>query len=163
MKYRKIFGLSANIFLLGLISLLTDISSEMIFTLMPLFLANVLGASTIIIGVVEGIAESTASILKVFSGWFSDKLGKRKIITFAGYALSTLVKPLMYFAGSWGIVLSIRFGDRVGKGIRSAPRDALVADSLKPGERGKGFGIHRAMDTAGAALGLDTARTETST
>jgi MFS family permease len=90
MKYRKIFGLSANIFLLGLISLLTDISSEMIFTLMPLFLANVLGASTIIIGVLEGIAESTASILKVFSGWFSDKLGKRKIITFAGYALSTL-------------------------------------------------------------------------
>jgi MFS family permease len=154
MKYRKIFGLSANIFLLGLISLLTDISSEMIFTLMPLFLANVLGASTIIIGVLEGIAESTASILKVFSGWFSDKLGKRKIITFAGYALSTLVKPLMYFAGSWGIVLGIRFGDRVGKGIRSAPRDALVADSLKPGERGKGFGIHRAMDTAGAALGL---------
>jgi MFS family permease len=154
MKYRKIFGLSANIFLLGLISLLTDISSEMIFTLMPLFLANVLGASTIIIGVVEGIAESTASLLKVFSGWFSDKLGKRKFITFAGYAVSTVVKPLMYFAGSWGMVLGIRFGDRVGKGIRSAPRDALVADSLKAGERGKGFGIHRAMDTAGAALGL---------
>jgi MFS family permease len=154
MKYRKILGLSANVFLLGLISLLTDISSEMIFTLMPLFLANILGASTIVIGVVEGIAESTASLLKVFSGWFSDKLGKRKIITFAGYVLSTLVKPLMYFAGSWGMVLGIRFGDRVGKGIRSAPRDALVADSLKAGERGKGFGIHRAMDTAGAAIGL---------
>jgi MFS family permease len=154
MKYRKIFGLSANIFLLGLISLLTDISSEMIFTLVPLFLTNVIGASTIIVGVVEGVAESAASLLKVFSGWFSDKIKKRKIITFIGYGLSTLVKPLMYIAGSWGLVLGIRFGDRVGKGIRSAPRDALVADSLKANERGKGFGIHRAMDTAGAALGL---------
>lgn len=154
MKYKKILGLSANVFLLGLISLLTDISSEMIFTLVPLFLANVIGASTIIIGVVEGVAESTASLLKVFSGWFSDRLGKRKIITFAGYALSTLVKPLMYFASSWGLVLGVRFGDRVGKGIRSAPRDALVADSLNANERGRGFGIHRAMDTAGAALGL---------
>jgi MFS family permease len=154
MQNRRIFNLSANIFLLGLISLLTDVSSEMIFTLVPLFLSNIIGASTIIIGLVEGIAESTASLLKVFSGWFSDKLGKRKIITFIGYALSTVVKPLMYFAGNWGMVLGIRFADRVGKGIRSAPRDALVADSLQVGERGKGFGIHRAMDTAGAALGL---------
>jgi MFS family permease len=154
MNYKKIFSLSANIFLLGLISLLTDVSSEMIFTLVPLFLANVIGASTIIIGVVEGVTESTASLLKVFSGWFSDRIGKRKVITFIGYFLSTVVKPLMYIAGSWGMVLGIRFGDRVGKGIRTAPRDALIADSLKVNERGVGFGVHRAMDTIGAALGL---------
>ncbi len=151
---RKIFGLNPNIFFLGLVSFLTDVSSEMIFTLLPLFLANVLGAAPIIIGFVEGVAESTASLLKLASGWLSDKLGKRKALAFIGYALSTLAKPLMLIANSWGLILGVRFADRFGKGIRTAPRDALVADSVPANERGKGFGFHRAMDTAGAALGL---------
>jgi MFS family permease len=154
---KKIFGLHPNIFFLGMVSLLTDVSSEMIFTLMPLFLANVLGTPTVLIGLIEGIAESTASLMKVASGWISDKFGKRKILAVSGYGFSTLFKPLMFFAGSWGLALGVRFADRLGKGIRNAPRDALVADSLEPYERGKGFGIHRTMDTAGAAIGLISA------
>ena len=151
---KRIFGLNPNIFFLGLVSFLTDVSSEMIFTLLPLFLANVLGAAPVTIGLIEGIAESTASLLKIFSGWFSDKLGKRKALAVIGYALSAFAKPLMYVATTWGLVLGVRFTDRLGKGVRTAPRDALVADSLSADERGKGFGIHRTMDTAGAALGL---------
>ena len=151
---RKIFGLNPNIFFLGLISFLTDVSSEMIFTLLPLFLANVLGAATVIIGFIEGVAESTASLLRIFSGWLSDKLGRRKSLAFIGYGLSTLAKPFMYLATTWGMVLGIRFTDRLGKGLRTAPRDALVADSVSAMERGRGFGFHRAMDTAGAAIGL---------
>ena len=151
---KKIFGLHPNIFFLGLVSFLTDVSSEMIFTLIPLFLANVLGAAPVIIGFVEGVAESTASLLKVFSGWLSDKLGKRKSLAIIGYGLSTLAKPFMYVATTWGMVLGIRFTDRLGKGVRTAPRDALVADSVSADERGKSFGFHRAMDTSGAALGL---------
>ena len=154
---RKIFGLNPNVFFLGLVSFFTDISSEMIFTLMPLFLSNILGAATIIIGLIEGITESAAALLKVFSGWISDRLGKRNIVTFTGYALSALAKPFMYVASTWGIVVGIRFADRFGKGIRSAPRDALIADSLTSSERGRGFGFHRMMDTAGAAVGLITA------
>jgi MFS family permease len=153
-KIRRIFGLHPNIFFMGLVSFLTDVSSEMIFTLLPLFLANVLGVAPVIVGVIEGVAESTASLLKLVSGWLSDKSGKRKSLAIAGYGLSTLVKPLMYVATTWGVVLGIRFTDRLGKGIRTAPRDALIADSLAAHERGKGFGIHRAMDTSGAALGL---------
>ena len=151
---KKIFGLHSNIFFLGLVSFLTDVSSEMVFTLIPLFLANVLGAAPVIIGFVEGVAESTASLLKVFSGWLSDKLGKRKSLAIIGYVLSTLAKPFMYIATTWGLVLGIRFTDRLGKGVRTAPRDALVADSVSADERGKSFGFHRAMDTSGAALGL---------
>ena len=151
---KKIFGLNPNIFFLGLVSFLTDVSSEMIFTLLPLFLANILGAAPIIIGFVEGVAESTASLLKIFSGWLSDKLGKRKSLAIIGYGLSTLAKPFMYIATTWGLVLGVRFSDRLGKGVRTAPRDALVADSVSADERGKSFGFHRAMDTSGAALGL---------
>lgn len=151
---RKIWGLNPNVFFLGLVSLLTDVSSEMIFTLVPVFLSNVLGAGTAIIGFIAGLTESTDAIFKIFSGWFSDRLGKRKLLTIAGYSLSTVVKPMMYLASTWGIVLAVRFGDRVGKGIRGAPRDALVADSLSAGELGRGFGLHRAMDTLGAVLGL---------
>lgn len=151
---RKIFGLHPNIFFMGMVSFLTDVSSEMIFTLLPLFLANILGVAPIVIGLIEGLAETTASLLKLVSGWLSDKLGKRKALAIIGYGLSTLVKPLMYIATTWGMVLGVRFGDRLGKGMRTAPRDALVADSLTPHERGKGFGIHRSMDTAGAVLGL---------
>ncbi len=151
---KPIFGLNPNIFYLGLVSFLTDVSSELIFTLLPLFLANVLQTGTVIIGLIEGVAESTASLLKIASGWFSDKLGNRKNLSFIGYALSTLSKPFMLIVSTWGPVMAIRFADRFGKGIRSAPRDALVADSCDDDERGKAFGFHRAMDTSGAALGL---------
>lgn len=146
--------LHPNIFFMGMVSFLTDISSEMIFTLLPLFLANILGATTVIIGFIEGLADSTASVVRVISGWLSDRMGKRKPLTFAGYALSTIAKPFMYIASTWPVVLGIRFADRLGKGIRTAPRDALVADSATLENRGKAFGFHRAMDTFGAACGL---------
>jgi MFS family permease len=142
------------VFFLGIVSLLTDVSSEMIFTLVPLFLSNVLGAAPTIIGLIGGLSESADAILRIFSGWFSDRMGKRKSLALVGYSISTVAKPFMYLASSWGAVLVIRFGDRVGKGIRSSPRDALVADSVSAEERGKGFGLHRAMDTTGAVLGL---------
>ena len=151
---KPVFGLNPNIFYLGVVSFLTDVSSELIFTLLPLFLSNVLQTGTVIIGFIEGVAESTASILKVLSGWFSDKSGNRKGLSFIGYALSTLAKPFMLIAGTWGPVMAIRFADRFGKGIRTAPRDALLADSSSESERGKAYGFHRAMDTSGAALGL---------
>ena len=151
---RRIFGLSINVFLLGIVSLLTDASSEMIFTLVPLFLANVLGAGVTIIGLVGGLSESTDAIFRIFSGWLSDKVGRRKPLAVLGYSISTLAKFFMYFAAHWGGVLAIRFGDRVGKGLRSSPRDALVADSVTAEERGRGFGLHRAMDSLGAVLGL---------
>ncbi len=147
-------ALHPNIFFLGMVSFLTDVSSEMIFTLMPLFLANILGATTVVIGFVEGLADSIASLLRVVSGWLSDRLGKRKPLTFAGYAISTVAKPFMYLANTWSMVLGIRFADRLGKGIRTAPRDALVADSARLENRGKAFGFHRAMDTSGAVCGL---------
>jgi len=153
-KDRRIFGLNPNIFWLGAVSFLTDVSSELIFTLLPLFLSNILQTGTVIIGLVEGVAESTASLLKIASGWLSDKIGNRKELSFIGYALSTLAKPFMLIASTWGPVMGIRFADRFGKGIRSAPRDALVGDSCDESERGKAFGFHRAMDTSGAALGL---------
>jgi MFS family permease len=151
---KRIFGFSPNVFFLGIVSLLTDISSEMIFTLVPLFLSNVLGVATTIVGLVGGLSDSTDAIFRIISGWFSDKIGQRKLLAVVGYSLSTVVKPLMYLANTWGAVLAIRFGDRVGKGVRSSPRDALVASSVLPSERGKGFGFHRAMDTTGATLGL---------
>jgi MFS family permease len=151
---KRIFGLNPNIFFLGLVSFLTDVSSEMIFTILPLFLANVLGAAAVVIGFIEGVAESTASLLKFFSGWLSDRIGQRKSLAFIGYLLSTLAKPFMYIATTWGLVLGVRFADRFGKGVRTAPRDALVADSVSAEQRGRAFGFHRAMDTSGAALGL---------
>lgn len=151
---KKVLGLNPNVFFLGIVSLLTDVSSEMIFTLVPLFLSNVLGAGATMVGLVGGLSEGTDAILRIFSGWFSDRIGKRKPLALLGYGFSTLAKPFMYLASSWGAVLAIRFGDRVGKGIRTAPRDALVADSVSAEERGRGFGLHRAMDTSGAVLGL---------
>jgi MFS family permease len=154
---KKVLGVSRNVFFLGWVSLLTDVSSEMIFTVMPLFLLNVLKVGTPIIGLIEGIAEGTASLLKLVSGWLSDRLGQRKSLAVFGYGLSTLAKPFLYIASSWGVVLAVRFSDRVGKGIRSAPRDALVADSTSPNEMGRSFGFHRAMDTMGAVLGLSLA------
>jgi MFS family permease len=150
----KIWGLHPNIFFLGLVSLLTDISSEMIFTLVPLFVANVLGAGAIVVGLIGGLSESTDAVFRIFSGRISDRIGKRKLLAVTGYGFSTVVKPFMYLASTWGVVLAVRFGDRVGKGIRSSPRDALVADSVAKEERGRSFGVHRAMDTSGAVLGL---------
>jgi MFS family permease len=146
--------LPRNVWAVGLTSLFMDISSEMVINILPLFLANVLGVKTNIIGLIEGIAEATASILKLFSGWLSDKLGGRKWLAVAGYGLSAITKPFFYFANSWGLIAGVRWADRVGKGIRTAPRDALVADSVTKGTRGLAFGFHRAMDTAGAMIGL---------
>jgi MFS family permease len=146
--------ISRNVWAVTLTSFLTDISSEMLFNLLPLFLFNVLGARTAVIGLIEGIAESTSSILKILSGWFSDRLGTRKGLAISGYALSTLAKPFLYFANTWGWVLGVRFADRAGKGLRTAPRDALLADSVSEKRRGLAFGLHRAGDTGGAVLGL---------
>lgn len=146
--------LPRNVWVVTATSFLTDISSEMVLNLVPLFLSNVLGAKTSIIGLIEGIAETTASLLKLYSGWLSDKLGKRKWLTVLGYGLSTLAKPFLYFANTWNWVLGVRFADRVGKGIRTAPRDALIAGSIDEKQRGLAFGLHRAGDTAGAFLGL---------
>ncbi len=147
-------NLPRNVWIVTAVSFLTDISSEMVFNLLPLFLSNVLGVKTNIIGVIEGIAETTASLLKVFSGWLSDRLHQRKWLTVVGYGLSTIAKPFLYFVTSWGGVLAVRFSDRVGKGIRTAPRDALIADTIDEQHRGIAFGLHRAGDTAGAALGI---------
>ena len=146
-------GITKNVLILGFISLLTDVSSEMIYPLLPVFLTAVLGAGPAFIGIIEGIAESTASILKLFSGWFSDKVKKRKPLILIGYSLSTISRPLVAISSSWFQVLLIRFSDRVGKGIRTAPRDALIADSIHPSALGKAFGFHRAMDHAGAVIG----------
>jgi len=129
----------------------------MIVYLLPLFLTNVLGAQTAVVGLIEGVAESTASLTKLISGWLSDKLGKRKGLTIFGYSLSAVAKPLFLLANTWPLVLLLRFADRLGKGIRTAPRDALVADSVRADNRGFSFGLHRAADTAGATLGLAVA------
>ena len=145
---------SRNVWAVTITSFLTDISSEMLFNLLPLFLFNVLGARTALIGLIEGVAETTSSLLKVMSGWFSDRLGSRKGLALSGYSLSTLAKPFLYFATTWGWVLGVRFADRAGKGLRTAPRDALLADSVGAEQRGLAFGFHRAGDTAGAVVGL---------
>jgi len=149
--------LHPNIWVVTATSFLTDISSEMIVYLIPLFLANILGVRTAVIGLIDGIAETTASLLKIYSGALSDKLGNRKWLAVIGYGLSTISKPFLYFANSWGWVLGVRFGDRAGKGIRTAPRDALVAASTDEKSRGLAFGLHRAGDTAGAFLGIGIA------
>jgi len=146
--------LPRNVWAVGFTSFFMDVSSDMTLNILPLFLANVLGVQTSVIGLIEGIAEATASILKLFSGWLSDKLGGRKWLAVIGYALSALSKPFFFIANTWGLVASVRWADRVGKGIRTAPRDALVADSTPKAMRGLAFGFNRAMDKAGANLGL---------
>ena len=147
-------ALPRNVWAVSLTSFFMDISSEMVINLLPLFLSNVLGVGTSVIGLIEGIAEATASLLKVFSGWLSDRLGGRKWLAVSGYVLSALSKPFFYFATSWTTVLAVRWADRVGKGVRTAPRDALVADSIDESQRGLAFGFHRAADTGGAVVGL---------
>ncbi len=146
--------LPRNVWAVGFTSFFMDISSEMVLNIVPLFLANVLGVQTSIIGLIEGIAEATASILKLFSGWLSDKLGGRKWLAVAGYGLSAFSKPFFYLASSWELIAGVRWADRIGKGIRTAPRDALVADSTTKETRGLAFGFNRALDKAGAMVGL---------
>jgi MFS family permease len=141
------------VWLLGLVSLCMDFSSEMIHSLLPVFLVSVLGTSTVTLGLIEGIAEGTASIAKVFSGVLSDRVGRRKPLVLLGYGLAAISKPLFPLAQSWGWILFARFADRIGKGIRGAPRDALVADVTPPEVRGAAYGLRQSLDTAGALLG----------
>jgi len=142
-----------TVWVLGLVSLSMDISSEMIHALMPLFLTVTLGASASLIGMIEGIAESSASIVKVFSGYLSDRLGRRKPLLLAGYGLGALSKPLFALAGAPSVVFIARLADRIGKGIRGAPRDALVADVTPPSVRGRAYGLRQSLDTIGAFVG----------
>ncbi|OJW48294.1 MAG: MFS transporter [Thiobacillus sp. 65-1059] len=150
---REIRKIPAGIWVLGFVSMLMDISSEMIHSLLPLFMVSTLGATAFVVGVVEGLAESTALIVKVFSGALSDYLGKRKGLAVFGYALGALSKPLFAIAPTMGVVLTARFLDRVGKGVRGAPRDALVADIAPAEVRGAAFGLRQSLDTVGAFLG----------
>jgi MFS family permease len=145
--------LGRNVVTLGGVSLLTDVASEMSFPLLPLFLTTVLGASATALGAIEGVAESTASLLKLVSGWLSDRMPGRKPLVVAGYGLASLVKPLIGLTRTPAQVLAIRVTDRVGKGIRTSPRDALIADSVAPSIRGRAFGFHRAADNLGAVIG----------
>lgn len=145
--------LPRGIWALGLVSVFMDISSEMIHALLPVFLVTVLGASTLTVGAIEGIGEATAAITKLFSGWLSDRLGKRKLLTVIGYGLGALSKPLFALAPSPSWVLAARFTDRVGKGTRGAPRDALVADLAPRGRHGAAYGLRQSLDTVGAFLG----------
>lgn len=149
--------LPRNVWVVTITSFLTDVSSEMVLNLLPLFLAGSLGVKTNVIGLIEGVADTTASLLKVVSGWLSDRLGSRKGLAVTGYAISTVSKPFLYLASTWSGVLAVRFADRIGKGIRTAPRDALIAATVDARQRGLAFGLHRAGDTAGAALGLAAA------
>jgi MFS family permease len=145
-------GVTTNVLVLGIVSLLTDMSSEMIYPILPLFLTAI-GATGVVIGLIEGAAETTASLLKVVSGWFSDRTGKRKNLVMGGYAASSFTKPFLALAAVPWHVLGIRTVERVGKGIRNAPRDALIADSTAREYHGRAFGFHKAMDSTGAVLG----------
>jgi len=145
--------LSPTVIFLGLASFFTDCSSEMIYPLLPVFLSSVLGAGALALGVIEGVAESTASLLKVASGVWTDRTRRRKPLMLAGYGLAGLARPLIGLAGAWPFVLAMRVLDRIGKGLRTSPRDALIADVTDPDMRGTAYGVHRAMDHAGAVVG----------
>ncbi len=151
-RNKKIFGFSPNVFYTGIVSFLTDTSVKMVYSVMPMFLLSI-GASKTSLSLIEGIAESTASLLKAFSGYWSDKIGKNKPFMLIGYGLSALVMPLYAAVVSPLHVLLLRFTERLGKGIRTAPRDSLVAGSVEKNETGKSFGLHKAMDNSGAILG----------
>lgn len=146
-------GLPAGVVALGFVSLFMDMSSEMIHALLPLYLIGTLGASALMVGLIEGVGEATAQITKLFSGYFSDLSGKRKPLTVLGYGLSAVTKPLFALAGSPGLILGARVADRVGKGIRGAPRDALLADLVPKAQRGEAYGLRQSMDTVGAFAG----------
>lgn len=146
-------GIRKNVVALGVVSFFTDISSEMLYPIIPIFLTSVLGAPMSVVGLIEGIAESTASFLKAVSGWLSDKIGKRKIFVVVGYSLSAIAKPLLFIAYVWQAVLLARFLDRFGKGLRTSAKDAITADSCDAEYRGKAFGFQRALDSLGACIG----------
>ncbi|MHB9118532.1 MAG: MFS transporter [Burkholderiales bacterium] len=150
---KALFALPSTVWLLGLVSLFNDTTSELVYPLVPLFLASVLMAGPRALGLIEGIAEATASLLKLFSGVLMDKRGHAKGWVAAGYGLAALSRPLFYLASSWPMVLALRFADRVGKGLRTSPRDALLAGAVSVERRGLAFGLHRAMDNAGAVIG----------
>ena len=154
---KRILGFKQNVFYLGIVSLLNDAASEIIYPVLPMFLRTVFRTQFgIFLGIIEGIAEGTASLMKLFSGWYSDKIKKNKAFAIAGYGISVFFRPfigLAEFINSWLYVLGIRFSDRIGKGVRTAPRDALIANSINPNERGKSFGFHRALDHLGAVIG----------
>ena len=149
-RYRR---LPRNVVAIGLVSLLNDASSEIIYPLLPVFLTATLGASAEAVGIIEGAAESISSLLKLFAGYISDRIGKRKWLVVGGYALASFVRPFLGFANNWHQVLAIRLADRVGKGVRTSPRDAMIADTVSVEQRGLAFGFHRAMDHAGAVIG----------
>ena len=151
--WRRYRQLPRNVVAIGLVSLLNDASSEIIYPLLPLFLTAALGASAEAVGIIEGAAESISSLLKLFAGYISDRVGKRKWLVVGGYALASFVRPCRGFATNWHQVLAIRLGDRVGKGVRTSPRDAMIADTVAVEQRGLAFGFHRAMDHAGAVIG----------
>jgi MFS family permease len=153
MKNKFSLKIPKNVLVLGLVSFLTDVSSDMIYPILPIFLSDVLHSSKVFIGLIEGVAESTASILKIVSGWLSDRLGKRKILVTLGYGLSSLGKPTLSLVTAGWQVLLVRFIDRFGKGVRTSPRDAMIADSSLKERRGLSFGFHRAMDSGGAVIG----------
>ena len=152
MRFKIFYGIKKNVFVLGLVSFLTDLSSDMIYPVLPLFLTGVLKATFVYVGLIEGVAESTASLFKIVSGWWSDRVGERKPLVVLGYSLSSLGKPLLAVASFTWQVLVIRLIDRLGKGIRTSPRDAMIAESTED-KRGASFGLHRAMDSAGAIIG----------
>jgi len=151
-KGRILKGISTNVLVLGVVSLLTDTSSEMIYPIMPLFLTAI-GATGLMIGLIEGASETTASLIKVFSGWYSDRYQKRKPFILGGYATSSAVKPVLSLATAPLQVLGLKVVERIGKGIRSAPRDALIADSTECAYSGRAYGFHKAMDSTGAVIG----------
>ncbi|MFP5344368.1 MAG: MFS transporter, partial [Gammaproteobacteria bacterium] len=145
--------LPATVVLLGSVSFLNDVASDMITPLLPVFLAGTLGAGPAIIGLIEGVADTAVSLLKLWAGRMSDRGVGRKLLTVSGYSVSNLVRPLLGLANSWGMVLLLRFTDRIGKGLRSAPRDAWLSGSIDGSRRGHAFGLHRAMDHSGAVIG----------
>src|SRR6266540_4479143 len=147
------YGLTMNILVFGVVSLLTDVSSEMVLPILPFFLIGVLGANALIVGLIEGTADAVVAFMKVLSGRWSDAAGSRKGFVEAGYGLSTGMKVLFFFASAWPWFFGMRIVERLGKGIRDAPRDALLSESTPPETRGKAFGFHRSMDTAGAIIG----------
>lgn len=150
---RYFSGIHRNVIILGVVSLLTDLSGQLVFPLLPLYITTVLGGGAVAVGLVEGAAEATASLLKVFSGYWSDKIGKRKPFVFFGYTLSALMKPVLAFATSWVAVLAVRVLDRVGKGLRDAPRDAIISESNDQATMGKAYGFNRALDGLGSVGG----------
>lgn len=150
---KKVLRLRGNVLWLSLVSLLNDAASEMIYPLLPFFVVSTLGAGPALLGLIEGVADATSSLAKLGSGWLSDRIGKRKALVGWGYGVAAVARPLIALASAPGHVLAVRFGDRVGKGLRTAPRDAILAGSVAPERRGTAFGVHRAADHAGAVLG----------